>query len=97
MLDGLYFGKEPIGPSGDAYYALVEANQTIGNYSVDVVISNLLNRLISLFKTCTLNEEVYRRVGGGKPFWFFIAAAWNPLHPLTPEELEDIVSLMLEL
>ncbi|RYP30644.1 hypothetical protein DL767_006144 [Monosporascus sp. MG133] len=95
-LDGFYFGKEPIDLSDDIYYALVEADQSLANYSVDMVVSNVLNRLTTLFKTCTLNEDVYRRVGGGESFWFFIAAAWNPLHPLTPEEIEDLVSLIVE-
>ncbi|RYP12040.1 hypothetical protein DL765_007500 [Monosporascus sp. GIB2] len=95
-LDGFYFGKEPIDISDDVYYALVEADQSMADYSVDMVVSNLLNRLTTLFQTCTLNEDVYRGVGGSKSFWFFIAAAWNPLHPLTPAELEDLVSLIME-
>ncbi|RYP78375.1 hypothetical protein DL771_000560 [Monosporascus sp. 5C6A] len=94
-LDGFSFGMEPIKLSDDVYYALVEADQSLADYSVDMVALNLLNRLITLFKTCAMNEDVYRRVGGGKSFWFFIAAAWNPLHPLTPEEIEQLVMFML--
>ncbi|RYP48215.1 hypothetical protein DL768_005875 [Monosporascus sp. mg162] len=86
---------EPIELSDDVYYALVEADQSLADYSVDMVASNLLNRLTALFKTCALNEDVYRRVGGGESFWFFIAAAWNPLHPLIPEEIEQLVMFML--
>ncbi|RYP02768.1 hypothetical protein DL764_005642 [Monosporascus ibericus] len=60
-LDGSYFGKEPIDLSDDVYYALVEADQSIANYGVNMVASNLLNRLTTLFKICTLNEDVYRQ------------------------------------
>ncbi|RYP91880.1 hypothetical protein DL770_002002 [Monosporascus sp. CRB-9-2] len=64
-LDGFFFGKEPIDLSDDVYYALVEFDRSIANYSIEMVVSNVLNRLTTLFKTSIPNENVYRRVGGG--------------------------------
>ncbi|KAK7750547.1 hypothetical protein SLS62_007523 [Diatrype stigma] len=95
-LRGLALANTPINLSNDVYYALVEGDISKPDQPVNQVALNLSNRLAILLKTCTFNGDVYRRLLGGKPFWIFLIGAWNPLHPVTPEEVQHLVALVLE-
>ncbi len=86
----------PINLPEDFYFALIKADSSQPDYSMPLVVSNLTNRLTAVLKTCTINEDVYRRLRGDRSFWDFVVAAWNPMYPLAPDEVYRLVSFLLE-
>ncbi|KAI1078301.1 hypothetical protein F5B20DRAFT_235634 [Whalleya microplaca] len=56
---------------------------------------NIANRVSNVFDVCVRNEDTYRRFRGSNAFFHLIAAEWNPVHPLTPGRIEELVSLFV--